>query len=76
MARTKNAKGKPKYIRVKLKDISDKFNNETEIDIANYYLPIFVNCAKKIETTELDKIKEKSKREKIEEESVEFRVIK
>lgn len=76
MSRTKNAKGKPKYIRVKLKDILDKFNNETEIDIANYYLPVFVNCAKKIETTELDKIREKIKREKIEEENVEFKVIK
>ena len=74
--RTRGAKGKPKYIRVKLKDISDKFNNETEIDIANYYLPIFINCAKKIETTELDKIKEKIKREKIEEENIEFRIIK
>ena len=76
MARTKNAKGKPKYIRVKLKDISDKFNNETEIDIANYYLPIFVNCAKKIEMTELDKIREKIRKEKVEEENIEFKVIK
>lgn len=74
--RTKGSRNKPKYIRVKLRDILDKFNNETEIDIANHYLPIFINCAKKIETTELDKIKEKIKREKTEEESIEFRIIK
>ena len=62
--RTKGSRNKPKYIRVKLRDILDKFNNETEIDIANHYLPIFINCAKKIETTELDKIKEKNQERK------------
>ena len=74
--RTLGAKGKSKFIRVKVKDILDKFGENIEIDIANYYLPIFTNKATVIEPPQLDKTKKELEIKKREEDSVEFKIIK
>ena len=68
MSRTIGAIGKSKFIRVKLKDILDKFNPETEIDIANYYIPLFLDKS----TPKLEDIKLKNKDN---EEKIEFKIL-
>ncbi len=75
MPRTLGAKGKSKLIRVKLKNILDKFGENIEIDIANYYLPFFTNQVLKVETPKLTEILDKLEREKELEEKIEFNKI-